>query len=49
MSFKVKDYCKVYTFMDINELKPNLEQAFKQDIYIYQKKIGFMFYAANII
>jgi len=34
--------------MDINKFKPNLEQAFKQDIYIYQRKIGFMLYAANI-
>jgi len=35
MSFKVKDYYKVYTPIDINEFKPNSEQAFKQDIYLY--------------
>ena len=35
MSFKVKDYYMVYMPMAINKFKPNLEQAFKQDIYIY--------------
>jgi len=35
MSFKVKDYCKVYIPMAIDELKPNPEQASKQDIYMY--------------
>ena len=35
ISFKVKDYCKIYMPMDIDEFKPNLEQAFKQDIYMY--------------
>ena len=35
MSFKVKDYRKVYTPMAIDKLKPNPEQASKQDIYIY--------------
>ena len=49
ISFKVKDYYKIYMPMDINKLKPNLEQAFKQDIYMYQKKVGFMLYTANII
>ena len=34
--------------MAIKELKPNLEQAFKQDIYIYQRKVGSILYAANI-
>ena len=44
----MKDYCKVYMPIDINKLRPNLEQASKQDIYIYQRKISSMLYAANI-
>ncbi len=35
MSFKVKDYYKVYIPIAIDKFKPNLEQASKQDIYIY--------------
>ena len=34
--------------MAINKFKPNLKQAFKQDIYIYQRKVRSMLYAANI-
>ena len=34
--------------MAIDELKPNPEQASKQDIYIYQRKVGSMLYTANI-
>ena len=47
-SFKVKDYYKVYIPIAIDKLKPNPEQAFKQDIYIYQKKVGSILYTANI-
>ena len=47
-SFKVKDYRTVYTPMAIDELKPNPEQASKQDIYTYQRKVGSILYAANI-
>ena len=32
----------------IKELKPNPKQAFKQDIYIYQKKVRSILYTANI-
>ena len=48
LSFKVKNYCKVHTPIAIDELKPNPEQASKQDIYMYQRKVGFILYAANI-
>ena len=48
ISFKVKDYYKVYTPIAINKLKPNPEQASKQDIYIYQKKVRSILYIANI-
>jgi hypothetical protein len=34
--------------MGIDELKPNLEQASKQETYAYQRKVGSMLYAANI-
>lgn len=34
--------------MGNKELKPNPEQASKQDTYAYQRKVGFMLYAANI-
>ena len=34
--------------MGIKELKPNPQQASKQDIYLYQQKVGLMLYAANI-
>ena len=47
-SFKVKDYRKIHTPMGIEELNPNPEQASKQDIYAYQRKVGSMLYAANI-
>ena len=32
----------------IKELKPNPAQASQQDIYVYQRKVGSMLYAANI-
>jgi len=48
MSFKVKDYYKVYTPIDIDKLKPNPKQVSKQDIYMYQRKVRSMLYAANI-
>ena len=34
--------------MAVDELQPNPEQASKQDIYKYQRKVGSMLYTANI-
>jgi len=34
--------------MVIKELKPNPEQASKQDTYAYQRKVGSILYTANI-
>ena len=47
-AFHLKDYRPVYTPMSTKDLLPNPEQAFEQQVYLYQRKVSSLFYATCI-